>query len=90
MINQIEDMQPETIYRMFSALQSIISGRYVHDEGHITTEPFFDKPEDNPRIQKLLDLINPEYKTIIFAKYIHEVRKKEKKTYKNSEKIKIF
>lgn len=76
MLQELDDMQPATIYRMFSALQAIISGRYVKDDGkHFQTRPMFEHPMDNPRICKLMDLLKNigDEKTIIFCKYSHEV-----------------
>lgn len=77
-ILRMDDMQPETIYRMFAAVQAVISGMYVSglDTKHFKTSPIFDNPEDNPRIQKLLEIIediDPEEKVLIFAKYSHEI-----------------
>lgn len=78
MISQMDEMKPETVYRMFSAAQAIISGLYVSgmDSRHFRTEPMFKEPEDNPRIRKLLDIIDdiePDEKVLIFAKYSHEI-----------------
>lgn len=77
MIEQLDERRPETIYRMFSAAQAIISGLKVEDEGgHITTAPMFADPRENPRVDALLDLIEafePGEKAIIFCKYTHEI-----------------
>ena len=78
MISQMDEMKPETIYRMFSAAQSVISGLYVDgaDTKHFKTRPMFDNPLDNPRIQRLLEIVSelhPDDKALIFAKYSHEI-----------------
>lgn len=77
MIGQLDERKPSTIYCMFSALQAVISGRWVKDDGvHMVTGPLFDKPGDNPRIQALQDLLprlEDGAKVIIFCKYRHEI-----------------
>lgn len=76
MIESLDEQRPETVYRMFSAAQDIISGLYVTDDGkHIRTSPMFDRPQDNPRIQQLLEIVeDTEGQAIIFCKYTHEIR----------------
>lgn len=76
-MEDIDEMQPATIYRFFSGLQAVISGLYVSqvhkkDGPHLVTTQMFDNPHDNPRIQCLLKVITDE-KTIIFCKYTHEI-----------------
>ena len=78
MISQMDEMQPATVYRMFSAAQAIISGLYVinADARHFSTKPMFDRPLDNPRLQTLIDIIDTidtSEKILIFAKYSHEI-----------------
>lgn len=75
MIEQLDEMHPDTIYRMFSAAQAIISGLYVKDDGHhFKTEPMFMTPMDNPRIQTLMEIIDViDGQAIIFCKYTHEI-----------------
>ena len=77
MICRIDEQRPETIYRMFAAAQAIISGLWVEDDGrHMATRPMYPRPEDNPRIAALLDLVNDlaaDCQAIIFAKYTHEI-----------------
>jgi superfamily II DNA or RNA helicase len=77
MISQLDECEPATIYRMFSAAQAIISGLWVDDDGqHFTTQPMFDKPQDNPRINTLLKVVGDledDAQAIIFCKYIHEI-----------------
>lgn len=73
---ELDEQRPSTVYRMFTAAQDIISGLYVEDiNGHIHTSPMFSNPLDNPRIQKLLEVIEDiEGQVIIFAKFSHEIR----------------
>ncbi len=75
MIDQLDDYKPATIYRMFSALQSITSGYRVNIDKHITRELFFEDHNDNPRINALKYVLEDigEYKTIIFCKYTDEI-----------------
>lgn len=77
MISMLDDCIPETIYRMFSALQSVISGNYVTGlEQHLKSYPMFNDPSENPRIQGLLDVIDNNVqneKAIIFCKFTREI-----------------
>lgn len=71
----VDEMQPETIYRLFSGLQNVISGlNVITTSEHLQTKPLFSKPLDNPRIRCLLDLLEGvTEKAIIFCKYTHEI-----------------
>ena len=77
MIDLIDEQKPETIYRMFSAAQAIISGLWVEDDGkHMKTRPMFDDPMKNPRFQTLmvhLESLAEGEQAIIFCKYTHEI-----------------
>lgn len=77
MIERLDERVPETIYRMFSAAQAIISGLQVEDDGcHMICSPMFNDPRENPRIQSLLQLtgeLEEEGQAIIFCKYTHEI-----------------
>lgn len=77
MLGQIDERKPETVYRMFSAAQSIISGLWVKDNnGHLETRPMFGSPMDNPRIADLMACVDEFIKDeqcIIFCKYTHEI-----------------
>lgn len=76
MIELLDEYVPETIYRMFSALQAVISGNYVTGlRSHIKTSPMFGDPLENPRIQGLLDIVDDmkDEKVIIFCKFTQEV-----------------
>lgn len=72
----LDELQPHTIYRFFTALQDVISGfRVDTSEDKIKTSNFFKNPLDNPRIQKLLDVLDwiSDEKVIIFCKYTQEI-----------------
>ena len=75
MIERIDEQRPETIYRMFSAAQAIISGLIVEDNGrNMDTSSMFENPLDNPRIVSALNLLDKlNGKVIIFCKYTHEI-----------------
>lgn len=71
---EVNEMKPETIYRLFSGLQSVISGFKVKVSKNLITEPFFKNAEENPRIEKLLDTVaRIDDKVIIFCKYTQEI-----------------
>ena len=72
----INDDDEAAIYRTFTALQEITSGRYITSKvhEHITHRPFFENPIQNPRIQALLETITANgQKTIIWCKFQHEI-----------------
>lgn len=74
----LDEIRPETIYKLFTALQHVVSGRHVLStpkERMVSTAAYED-PEDNPRIQCLLDIMKElgNEKAIIFCKYMSEVR----------------
>lgn len=73
---QVDDWKPETVYRLFSGLQAVISGKklkFNKNATHFETEEFFQEPLENPRIQKLLDIIPENEKAIIFCRYESEI-----------------
>ncbi|MCG8514581.1 MAG: DEAD/DEAH box helicase [Halanaerobiales bacterium] len=72
---ELDELQPETIYRLFSGLQNVISGFRVTVGKHLKKTAFFDTPLKNPRIQLLLDLIKKtDHKMIIFCKFTQEIK----------------
>ena len=73
---KLDEFEPHTIYRLFSGLQSVISGFYVWEEkDHLKKNAFFENPLSNPRIQLLLDIVrNIDTKVIIFCKYKQEIQ----------------
>lgn len=71
----VDEMRPETIYRLFAGLQAVISGKWLkfnNSGSHFDTMEMFINPQDNPRIQRLLDCLDDE-KTIIFCRYESEI-----------------
>lgn len=76
-LSQIDEFEPSTIYRLFAALQHVVSGRVVTTRASkkMQTAPVFDTPMDNPRIQTLLSIIErTDKKIIIWCKYTHEIK----------------
>lgn len=77
-LDAVDEFRSETIYKLFTALQHVVSGRKVltGPEESMKTEPMFKDYRDNPRIQTLkrvlLDKIGEE-KCLIFAKYQSEI-----------------
>ena len=73
----LDERKPETIYRLFSGLQAIISGKKLIFESvnHFRSIEMFENPEDNPRISALCDIISdfPEDKMIIYCRYESEI-----------------
>ena len=76
----LNEMHPETIYRLFSGLQAVTSGFRVNFRKsavsgyeHIVTSPFFAEPTDNPRLQRLLTVLDNRNKYIIFCNYTYEI-----------------
>jgi len=75
----IDELKPYTIYRLFTALQHVVSGhRIISDvDSPMQTESIFGDPEDNPRIKRLLKLLDSEIeeeKAIIWCKFTHEIK----------------
>lgn len=72
----VKEEDEATIYRLFTALQLVLSGRKITSKPaeRIQHVPMFDKPEDNPRIVALMDLLRlmPD-KCIIYCKYVQEI-----------------
>lgn len=75
LIDLIDQQKPNTIYRLFSALQTIISGNKIESlKMPMSTKPFFESEKDNPRIVKLLDILDTiDGKVIIYCKYTREI-----------------
>ena len=76
MLEKVDEFKPETIYRLFTALQLITSGRRVTKcDPKLISRPFFDSPLENPRIEMFLELINglADEKVIVWCKYHHEI-----------------
>lgn len=74
MMLELDELEPETIYRLFSALQSVIAGFRVKPGKHLIKVPMFKNPLQNPRIECLMDLVESmTEKAIIFCKYTYEI-----------------
>lgn len=74
LLSEVDEFEPHTIYRLFTGLQLVTSGRRVYqEENHIKSVPFFDDPKSNPRIRKISEIIDSlDGKVIIWVKYRHE------------------
>lgn len=73
---EVDELEPHTIYRLFTALQNVIGGFHVgvDDDNKLTKKPMFEDPYKNPRIDLLLNVIQRyDKKTIIFCKYTYEI-----------------
>lgn len=74
---ELDDMHPSTIYRLFTALQQITSGQKVTRTAQpMLTRPFFERPEDNPRIQAFMATVDriDDGKCLVYARYEHEIQ----------------
>ena len=86
---------PETlIYRTINALQEISSGRRITSsvEEKMMHEPFFNNPEDNPRINCLLNILKKlgDKKVIIWCKFHHEIKDIALVLQKNNYSFEMF
>ena len=73
MLLQVDEADESTIYRTFTALQLVTSGRRIISTAKpLKSEPFFSDPHDNPRIQELLDDLPENDKCILWVKFKHE------------------
>ena len=77
-MDQIDELRPDTIYRMFSCLQAAASGFrlvFSKDYYHCKTVPFFTQPDQNPRIQTLVDTLQlfPTDQAVIYCRYTQEI-----------------
>lgn len=73
---KINEWHPNTIYRLFAGLQAVISGKrliFNKNERHFETVEMFENPKDNPRIDRLLDVLPENEKAIIFCRYESEI-----------------
>ena len=81
-LDQVDDFREETIYKLFTALQHVASGRRITSEPYsrMTTENIFSDPEDNPRVQCFLKLVEEKIldeQCIVFCKYQAEIMELE-------------
>jgi len=72
LLADISEFDSTTIYRLFTALQQVTSGRRITNFYPLKSEPMFKDPSENPRIQELLDTIVND-KIIIWCKFKHEI-----------------
>lgn len=77
-LEAVDEIRSETIYKLFTALQHVVSGRYVTTtpDKRMETKPIFLNYQDNPRILALEELLFSDIKgekCIIFAKYQSEI-----------------
>lgn len=79
LLSQVDEFDSSTIYRLFTGLQLVTSGREVwqerknrHSDYHLKSCPFFDDPQQNPRIRALLNVLDEE-KTLIWVKFVFEI-----------------
>ena len=75
LMDQLDEWHSETVYRLFSGLQAVISGKQLifnKKETNFETVEMFDNPRENPRIETLLYYLTKE-KTIIFCRYESEI-----------------
>lgn len=78
LLDQVNEFRPETVYRLFGALQAVASGFIVQpdEEGlHNALLQMFDSPDENPRIgalQSVLKKIGSE-QAVIYCHYTQEI-----------------
>lgn len=77
-LENVNEFREETIYKLFTALQHISSGKMVVSEPYdrMITENIYNNPCENPRIQCLFRTIENDIgneKCIIFCKYQSEI-----------------
>lgn len=77
-LEDVNDFEPETIYRLFTALQLVLSGRRIVSKlkESIRSVPMVE-PNENPRMVTAMNLVDKyvasSTKCIIFCKYSHEI-----------------
>lgn len=73
---QVDEYEPYTLYRLFTALQHVTSGNKIISKTlePIKTIPLFKDKYDNPRIDKLYCSVDADKKYIIWCKFTHEIK----------------
>lgn len=74
---KVNEWHPNTIYRLFSGLQAVISGKrliFNKNESHFQTAEMFDDPMKNPRIDRMMDVLPSNEKAIVFCRYESEIQ----------------
>lgn len=78
LIEQLDDQRPETVYRLFGAAQSITSGFevFLTDEGRHANRRVIYRPEDNPRICRLLNILEDigNNQAVIYCHFTQEIK----------------
>lgn len=75
----VNEFDSTTIYRLFTALQLVVSGNIITKKDPLEHKPLFKNPYDNPRIDALLKTLRGiNEKTIIWCKYTKEIKDIEK------------
>lgn len=91
----VEEIRPDTIYKLFTALQHVVSGRCVltPPDKKMKTAPMFEDFHDNPRIGTLSEILNDFIgveKCIIFVKYQSEIDTIAELLEERGQSFKIF
>ena len=77
-LSNVDETDSTTIYKLFTALQHVSSGRRVTTEAtaRMETENIFEDFHDNPRIECFRDLAQEmeDDQVVVFAKYKEEIR----------------
>lgn len=90
------DYDSSAIYRAFTICQQIASGRKIANkpiDSAIEHTAFFKTPEENPRIQALLtvlDKFDVDEKVVIWCKYTHEIKTVAQVLTDRGEQIELF
>lgn len=77
LLMQVDEWHPDTVYRLFSGLQAVISGKkliFNKKCSHFDTKEMFENPMDNPRIESLMDVLPEDQKAIVFCRYESEIK----------------
>ena len=76
-LSEVDEFRVDTIFKLFTALQHVISGREVLTGPNVRMETvdMFDNIYQNPRIDTLADLLDNvgDQQAVIFAKYKSEI-----------------
>jgi SNF2 family DNA or RNA helicase len=72
LLDNVNEFDSTTIYRLFTGLQQVVSGRKINCIYPLKSAPMFDCPISNPRIEALLNIL-PDDRVIIWCKFKHEI-----------------
>lgn len=74
LLNNIDEFDSTTIYKLFTGLQQVVSGNRITKIKPLISKPMFNNPLDNPRVQMLLEEIyQTDEKIIIWCKFKQEI-----------------